>query len=156
MTSSSSATFGFRRSEEHTSELQSPDHLVCRLLLEKKKTSMSPPALCPSASMAPRCASPPPRLGRPCARGRAGPFHVLGGLVVGVVVLTLAPGREVRDGHDTACGPHLLRAVGRASTQSLVIMLMTAEALVHAVAAMPSGPLLLDRARTSRLFFFFF
>src|SRR5258708_24980555 len=25
-----------RRSEEHTSELQSPDHLVCRLLLEKK------------------------------------------------------------------------------------------------------------------------
>src|SRR5207244_1627110 len=26
----------FRRSEEHTSELQSPDHLVCRLLLEKK------------------------------------------------------------------------------------------------------------------------
>src|SRR5258708_14542380 len=28
----------FLRSEEHTSELQSPDHLVCRLLLEKKKT----------------------------------------------------------------------------------------------------------------------
>src|SRR5260363_475121 len=27
----------WRRSEEHTSELQSPDHLVCRLLLEKKK-----------------------------------------------------------------------------------------------------------------------
>src|SRR5258708_10656869 len=27
------------RSEEHTSELQSPDHLVCRLLLEKKKKS---------------------------------------------------------------------------------------------------------------------
>src|SRR5947208_12704074 len=26
----------FLRSEEHTSELQSPDHLVCRLLLEKK------------------------------------------------------------------------------------------------------------------------
>src|SRR5438552_14672450 len=26
-----------KRSEEHTSELQSPDHLVCRLLLEKKK-----------------------------------------------------------------------------------------------------------------------
>src|SRR5258708_31540143 len=25
------------RSEEHTSELQSPDHLVCRLLLEKKQ-----------------------------------------------------------------------------------------------------------------------
>src|SRR5258708_20372671 len=28
---------GTQRSEEHTSELQSPDHLVCRLLLEKKK-----------------------------------------------------------------------------------------------------------------------
>src|SRR5258708_9352561 len=28
----------FDRSEEHTSELQSPDHLVCRLLLEKKTT----------------------------------------------------------------------------------------------------------------------
>src|SRR5438552_8653556 len=30
------------RSEEHTSELQSPDHLVCRLLLEKKKKKPSP------------------------------------------------------------------------------------------------------------------
>src|SRR5258708_8876909 len=29
-------TDGASRSEEHTSELQSPDHLVCRLLLEKK------------------------------------------------------------------------------------------------------------------------
>src|SRR5256885_13080628 len=29
------------RSEEHTSELQSPCNLVCRLLLEKKKTSLS-------------------------------------------------------------------------------------------------------------------
>src|SRR5947208_5999519 len=28
------------RSEEHTSELQSPDHLVCRLLLEKKKSTI--------------------------------------------------------------------------------------------------------------------
>src|SRR5690348_17753339 len=28
------------RSEEHTSELQSPVHLVCRLLLEKKKTKI--------------------------------------------------------------------------------------------------------------------
>src|SRR2546426_5239981 len=41
-----------RRSEEHTSELQSPCNLVCRLLLEKKKkkntpyqTSSKPPAL---------------------------------------------------------------------------------------------------------------
>src|SRR5438552_7457711 len=31
----------FVRSEEHTSELQSPDHLVCRLLLEKKKTRVT-------------------------------------------------------------------------------------------------------------------
>src|SRR5207244_8584233 len=30
-----------RRSEEHTSELQSPDHLVCRLLLEKKNKHIS-------------------------------------------------------------------------------------------------------------------
>src|SRR5258708_27110447 len=30
------------RSEEHTSELQSPDHLVCRLLLEKKKVEFQP------------------------------------------------------------------------------------------------------------------
>src|SRR5207244_11214233 len=29
------------RSEEHTSELQSPDHLVCRLLLEKKKQNLT-------------------------------------------------------------------------------------------------------------------
>src|SRR5258708_16205129 len=29
-----------QRSEEHTSELQSPDHLVCRLLLEKKKNTI--------------------------------------------------------------------------------------------------------------------
>src|SRR5438552_18519492 len=31
--------FAAARSEEHTSELQSPDHLVCRLLLEKKNRS---------------------------------------------------------------------------------------------------------------------
>src|SRR5215216_7381887 len=31
------------RSEEHTSELQSPDHLVCRLLLEKKKKTKTIP-----------------------------------------------------------------------------------------------------------------
>src|SRR5438552_9745292 len=39
------------RSEEHTSELQSPDHIVCRLLLEKKNfTSVAGPvsaAVCP-------------------------------------------------------------------------------------------------------------
>src|SRR5258708_25625996 len=46
------------RSEEHTSELQSPDHLVCRLLLEKKKEkpNVAPPSLecsdydCPTAT----------------------------------------------------------------------------------------------------------
>src|SRR5258708_13169119 len=32
-----------QRSEEHTSELQSPDHLVCRLLLEIKKPHVSTP-----------------------------------------------------------------------------------------------------------------
>src|SRR5258708_11671854 len=48
-----------QRSEEHTSELQSPDHLVCRLLLEKKKTS--------SPIGAPRCFLPPrARVGGPC------------------------------------------------------------------------------------------
>src|SRR5438876_6549426 len=33
---------GTWRSEEHTSELQSPVHLVCRLLLEKKKKTKNP------------------------------------------------------------------------------------------------------------------
>src|SRR5205814_4157399 len=33
------AATAFRRSEEHTSELQSLRHLVCRLLLEKKKNN---------------------------------------------------------------------------------------------------------------------
>src|SRR5256885_4997134 len=33
----------FARSEEHTSELQSPCNLVCRLLLEKTKTRSLPP-----------------------------------------------------------------------------------------------------------------
>src|SRR5258708_13363149 len=41
------------RSEEHTSELQSPDHLVCRLLLEKKKDDTVPPR-------SPRSSNPPP------------------------------------------------------------------------------------------------
>src|SRR5258708_20588515 len=39
-----------KRSEEHTSELQSPDHLVCRLLLEKKKKNKS--AIQPRTSVA--------------------------------------------------------------------------------------------------------
>src|SRR5258708_19082345 len=49
------------RSEEHTSELQSPDHLVCRLLLEKKN-STSIPSKAPSPSLA-----------RPCVLHRTGP-----------------------------------------------------------------------------------
>src|SRR5258708_15831512 len=41
------------RSEEHTSELQSPDHLVCRLLLEKKKqTATRPPPAPPPSTQA--------------------------------------------------------------------------------------------------------
>src|SRR6478736_5780629 len=35
-----------RRSEEHTSELQSQSNLVCRLLLEKKTTKTRPPRGC--------------------------------------------------------------------------------------------------------------
>src|SRR4051794_41294960 len=42
-----------RRSEEHTSELQSPVHLVCRLLLEKKKKKSNTPTS-DHASTAPR------------------------------------------------------------------------------------------------------
>src|SRR5258708_22382487 len=56
----------FLRSEEHTSELQSPDHLVCRLLLEKKtkhctlawregRTSAKPGRRSPSAARASGC-----------------------------------------------------------------------------------------------------
>src|SRR5438552_9080733 len=41
---------GKARSEEHTSELQSPDHLVCRLLLEKKKPRSSTSARIASAT----------------------------------------------------------------------------------------------------------
>src|SRR2546430_9765269 len=36
-----SISLSFSRSEEHTSELQSQSNLVCRLLLEKKKTKLS-------------------------------------------------------------------------------------------------------------------
>src|SRR5256885_8634729 len=41
----SSACGGRSRSEEHTSELQSPCNLACRLLLEKKKYMRRQPAL---------------------------------------------------------------------------------------------------------------
>src|SRR5438552_8203084 len=43
---------GAARSEEHTSELQSPDHLVCRLLLEKKKTNLSTNQISPVLKLA--------------------------------------------------------------------------------------------------------
>src|SRR2546426_4486672 len=39
------------RSEEHTSELQSPCNLVCRLLLEKKKKPNADELMCPDASL---------------------------------------------------------------------------------------------------------
>src|SRR5256885_12757964 len=52
------------RSEEHTSELQSPCNLVCRLLLEKKNSSSANPLLerakrttCPASCDIPCCAS---------------------------------------------------------------------------------------------------
>src|SRR5256885_8313698 len=61
LTVSNSTLFGNRapRSEEHTSELQSPCNLVCRLLLEKKKVRIGrapfvPPV--PSASRLPSSA----------------------------------------------------------------------------------------------------
>src|SRR6266702_8654366 len=41
------------RSEEHTSELQSRGHLVCRLLLEKKKTSHRPHTPCKKQTQRP-------------------------------------------------------------------------------------------------------
>src|SRR5438552_17099170 len=40
-----------RRSEEHTSELQSPDHLVCRLLLEKKKVASKTARMMPERAI---------------------------------------------------------------------------------------------------------
>src|SRR2546426_2098659 len=42
-----------RRSEEHTSELQSPCNLVCRLLLEKKKTKDIQRLLCTAKRLHP-------------------------------------------------------------------------------------------------------
>src|SRR5437899_8056904 len=52
------APFGFKgagaRSEEHTSELQSLRHLVCRLLLEKKKKIYWSNAICSMSVRSPR------------------------------------------------------------------------------------------------------
>src|SRR2546430_3651182 len=49
----------FARSEEHTSELQSQSNLVCRLLLEKKKYTPTPPScsLTPAPPSSPACTS---------------------------------------------------------------------------------------------------
>src|SRR5256885_11805905 len=48
------------RSEEHTSELQSPCNLVCRLLLEKKKNEMPTPSFpCVPSTMTCGFTSPP-------------------------------------------------------------------------------------------------
>src|SRR5258708_16624327 len=47
-----------RRSEEHTSELQSPDHLVCRLLLEKKKIFRVLPLIPPGPQPFPYLSTP--------------------------------------------------------------------------------------------------
>src|SRR5438552_9199588 len=52
------------RSEEHTSELQSPDHLVCRLLLEKKKERSMPQGVARDG--------PPPTALSPAPRTRGG------------------------------------------------------------------------------------
>src|SRR5258708_29911063 len=53
--------FDQMRSEEHTSELQSPDHLVCRLLLEKKKKEAALPTAPPPLHPPLHTAPPPPR-----------------------------------------------------------------------------------------------
>src|SRR5258708_22435806 len=60
----STCQHGGCRSEEHTSELQSPDHLVCRLLLEKKKKDITNPTL---------LASPRPARPRNSAHSTAAP-----------------------------------------------------------------------------------
>src|SRR5436853_5214927 len=47
----------FHRSEEHTSELQSLRHLVCRLLLEKKNIDLLHTVTCQQASLRVVCSS---------------------------------------------------------------------------------------------------
>src|SRR3954463_13708258 len=51
----------YHRSEEHTSELQSHDNLVCRLLLEKKKHAAATPAARETAQGVSRPRRPAPR-----------------------------------------------------------------------------------------------
>src|SRR2546426_9310257 len=52
------------RSEEHTSELQSPCNLVCRLLLEKKKTTPRAPGFTAHPARYARSSLPPLKLTR--------------------------------------------------------------------------------------------
>src|SRR5258708_8655511 len=61
------------RSEEHTSELQSPDHLVCRLLLEKKKNTASGRTTKPTLTLNLACACAMSGYSR--ASHAAGPAH---------------------------------------------------------------------------------
>src|SRR5258707_5675204 len=49
----------YRRSEEHTSELQSRQYLVCRLLLEKKNIALNAAALAASGALSARTIRPP-------------------------------------------------------------------------------------------------
>src|SRR2546430_3251611 len=58
-----------RRSEEHTSELQSQSNLVCRLLLEKKKKRQNLRAPSHGAA-ASRISVAPARIAHPCGRVR--------------------------------------------------------------------------------------
>src|SRR2546430_9700604 len=57
---SSGPILAMRRSEEHTSELQSQSNLVCRLLLEKKKKQHTPPPPPPPTPPLPPPPSPTP------------------------------------------------------------------------------------------------
>src|SRR5256885_3889472 len=65
------------RSEEHTSELQSPCNLVCRLLLEKKKPDFDPETLLTPSSRLSRANNPTPRSAQhhPSLRSRP-PWHL--------------------------------------------------------------------------------
>src|SRR3954465_8216597 len=65
------------RSEEHTSELQSHDNLVCRLLLEKKKETTLLPHRRPPSTRAP--GTPPRGRRRQARQGRRRPPRPRGG-----------------------------------------------------------------------------
>src|SRR2546430_4100417 len=67
LSGSPASDFTLTRSEEHTSELQSQSNLVCRLLLEKKKTTRTSDTgtaqltACPHPTAAPPTVTAPPR-----------------------------------------------------------------------------------------------